>query len=100
MPRGDGTGPMGMGPLTGRGMGYCIGAGYPGNVRGGGRFFGRGFGMGRGMGRGVFWGTAPVFGGGFPAPVSAEQEKAVLVNQVLAMEQNLAELKKRLSEIA
>ena len=100
MPRGDGTGPMGMGPLTGRGMGYCIGAGYPGNVRGGGRFFGRGFGMGRGMGRGVFWGTAPVFGGGFPAPVSVEQEKAVLENQVLAMEQNLAELKKRLSEIA
>ena len=100
MPRGDGTGPMGMGPLTGRGMGYCIGAGYPGNVRGGGRFFGRGFGMGRGMGRGVFWGTAPVFGGGFPAPVSAEQEKAVLENQVLAMEQNLAELKKRLSEIS
>ena len=100
MPRGDGTGPMGMGPLTGRGMGYCIGAGYPGNVRGGGRVFGRGFGMGRGMGRGVFWGTAPVFGGGFPAPVSAEQEKAVLEKQVLAMEQNLAELKKRLSEIA
>ena len=56
--------------------------------------------MGLGMGRGVFWGTAPVFGGGFPAPVSAEQEKAVLENQVLAMEQNLAELKKRLSEIA
>jgi len=100
MPRGDGTGPMGMGPLTGRGMGYCIGAGYPGNVRGGGRFFGRGFGMGRGMGRGVFWGTAPVFGGGFPAPVSVEQEKAVLENQVLAMEQNLAEMKKRLSEMA
>ena len=56
--------------------------------------------MGRGLGRGVFGGTAPVFGGGFPAPVSAEQEKAVLENQVLAMEQNLAELKKRLSEIA
>ncbi len=27
MPRGDGTGPMGLGPMTGRGMGYC--AGYP-----------------------------------------------------------------------
>ena len=23
MPRFDGTGPMGLGPLTGRGMGYC-----------------------------------------------------------------------------
>ena len=100
MPRGDGTGPMGMGPLTGRGMRYCIGAGYPGNVRGGRGCFGRGFGMGRGMGRGFFGGTAPLLGGGFPAPVSAEQGKAVLENQVLAMEQNLAELKKRLSEMA
>jgi hypothetical protein len=27
MPFGDGTGPMGMGPLTGRGAGYC--AGFP-----------------------------------------------------------------------
>ena len=100
MPRGDGTGPMGMGPLTGRRMGRCAGAGYPGNACGGGWFFGRGFGMGRGMGRGVFWGTAPVFGGGFPAPLSAEQEKTVLEKQVLTMEQHLAELKKRLSEMA
>ena len=88
MPRGDGTGPMGMGPLTGRRIG-----GYPGNSCAGGRFFGRGLGMGRGMGRGFF-------GGGFPAPASAEPEKSVLEKQVLAMEQNLAELKKRLSEMA
>jgi len=27
MPFGDGTGPMGMGPMTGRAAGYC--AGYP-----------------------------------------------------------------------
>ena len=27
MPRGDRTGPAGMGPMTGRGAGYC--AGYP-----------------------------------------------------------------------
>jgi len=27
MPLGDGTGPAGMGPMTGRAMGYC--AGYP-----------------------------------------------------------------------
>jgi len=24
MPRGDGTGPLGHGPMTGRGMGYCV----------------------------------------------------------------------------
>jgi len=81
-------------------MGYCAGAGYPGYACGGGRFFGRWFGMGRGMGRGFFGGIAPVFGGGVPAQMSAEQEKALLENQVLAMEQNLAELKKRLSEIS
>jgi hypothetical protein len=85
MPRGDGTGPMGMGPMTGRGAGYC--AGYPvpgfmnpygGRWSGGGYptygapyaaampgaysyqapFFGRGRGMawGRGWGRGGGWG--------------------------------------------
>jgi ferredoxin len=36
MPRGDGTGPMGKGPFTGRGMGRC----------------GDGIGMGHGRGRG------------------------------------------------
>ncbi|NLG83887.1 MAG: DUF5320 domain-containing protein, partial [Firmicutes bacterium] len=25
MPRGDGTGPLGLGPMTGRAMGYCAG---------------------------------------------------------------------------
>ena len=32
MPRGDGTGPMGMGPMTGRGAGYCGGRGVAGFV--------------------------------------------------------------------
>ena len=43
MPRGDGTGPMGMGPMTGRGMGYCAGVAAPG-------YAGCGFGRGRGRG--------------------------------------------------
>ena len=30
MPGGDRTGPMGMGPRTGRAAGYCSGAGVPG----------------------------------------------------------------------
>jgi len=30
MPRGDGTGPMGMGPMTGRGAGFCAGFAVPG----------------------------------------------------------------------
>jgi len=30
MPGGDGTGPMGMGPMTGRAAGFCAGYGVPG----------------------------------------------------------------------
>jgi len=30
MPGGDGTGPAGMGPMTGRAAGYCAGYGMPG----------------------------------------------------------------------
>jgi len=30
MPRGNGTGPMGAGPMTGRAAGYCAGFATPG----------------------------------------------------------------------
>ncbi|MDI3534182.1 MAG: hypothetical protein PWQ82_547 [Thermosediminibacterales bacterium] len=33
MPRGDGTGPRGLGPMTGRGMGYCAGFPVPGYTK-------------------------------------------------------------------
>jgi len=75
MPLGDGTGPLGFGPMTGRAAGFCAGYPVPGYLnpvpgrgwfgvgRGGfpwgggrGRFFGRGFGFGRGGGRGRGWG--------------------------------------------
>ncbi len=65
MPGGDRTGPLGLGPRTGRGMGYCSGYNRPGFMnRWFGRFgfgrFGRGFSRGRGFGRGFgrgwrFW---------------------------------------------
>ena len=55
MPRGDGTGPAGMGPMTGRAAGYCAGYSTPGfsNPIAGGRsrFLGLGSG-GYGRGRG------------------------------------------------
>jgi hypothetical protein len=60
MPRGDGTGPMGMGPMTGRSAGYCAGFGTPGYVNAG-RTWGYGPGFGRGFGRGFARG----WGGGF-----------------------------------
>jgi hypothetical protein len=51
MPGGDGTGPMGMGPMSGHGAGCCAGYPAPGfmNQGGGQGFCGRGFG-GRGHG--------------------------------------------------
>ena len=53
MPRGDRTGPEGMGPMTGRGAGHCAGYDMPGYAqpfpRGG---FGRGWGYGRAPGFG------------------------------------------------
>ncbi|HHY97693.1 MAG TPA: DUF5320 domain-containing protein [Firmicutes bacterium] len=53
MPRGDGTGPMGLGPMTGRAAGYCAGYPVPGFMNPlGGRWlgFGRGLGLGRARG--------------------------------------------------
>jgi hypothetical protein len=61
MPRGDKTGPWGLGPKTGRAAGYCAGYDAPGYInptpgfsRGYGWGFGRGWrrGYGRGFGRG------------------------------------------------
>jgi len=61
MPRGDRTGPNGMGPMTGRGAGFCAGFAMPGYMNPVG-FQGRGFARrgGRGFGRGF----------GYVAPVS------------------------------
>jgi hypothetical protein len=50
MPRGDGTGPTGKGPMTGRGMGFCVRTFETGETsyigggirRGSRRWFGRG----------------------------------------------------------
>lgn len=61
MPRFDGTGPQGQGPMTGRGAGYCADGDdaefLPARPRLGARFArwlnpGRMFGRGRGAGRG------------------------------------------------
>ncbi|MGQ9569679.1 MAG: DUF5320 domain-containing protein [Thermodesulfovibrionales bacterium] len=54
MPFGDRTGPLGLGPRTGRAAGYCSGFGMPGYAN---PLTGRGwFGFGRGWGRGWFGG--------------------------------------------
>ena len=71
MPGGDGTGPGGMGPMTGRATGFCAGYSVPGYTNPvGGRGMGMGWGRGGGFGRGrgFGWGRA---GYGLPAYGSA-----------------------------
>lgn len=104
MPRGDGTGPMGMGAMTGRGAGYCAGAveGY-GNA-GFGRGFGRrcaanwgtGFGYGRGM-----RGTVGPRGRMASTPVTAhpDTERQWLKNQADALQRELDLVNKRLASM-
>jgi Family of unknown function (DUF5320) len=52
MPGGDRTGPMGTGPGTGRGLGYCGGYDAPGFAN---PVFDRGLGWRRGWGGGFGW---------------------------------------------
>ncbi len=109
MPRGDGTGPMGMGPMTGRAAGFCAGFGMPGYAN-----FGRGFemglGRGRGMGRGWrnwFYATGLPgwmrFGGNampysYPKP-DPELERKALKNHAEALQTELNLIQNRLSEL-
>ena len=62
MPRGDGAGPVGMGPMTGRAAGYCAGYPMPGYANQvGGWGYGFGFGRGGGRGRGGGWGRRNLY---------------------------------------
>jgi len=113
MPGGDGTGPMGMGAMTGRAAGFCAGygvAGYANPVSGRGRGFwgrGRGGGRGRGYGFGVGrFGWAPM-AGAYPAygPVAQavptrEQEVEGLKQQAARFQGALEDIQKRIDELA
>lgn len=110
MPGGDGTGPAGMGPMTGRAAGFCAGYGMPGymNPVPGRGFWGRCNGWAQGGGRGrrnwfhatglTGWPRAgygyPAFGGG-PYAVP-EQEVEMLKGQAQYFENALADIKKRI----
>lgn len=108
MPRGDSTGPMGYGPMTGRAAGYCAGYGVPGYANPGlGRpvRYARGRGMGYGRGprlgysRGYGWAFVPQYAayGVLPQNVATDdqelkREAGYLRNQVDAISDRLAEI--------
>ncbi len=86
MPRGDQTGPMGMGPRSGRGPGNCAGFAVPGYSN---PAAGRGMGMGGGFGPG--WGN--------PVVAAPMPEKELLSLQAKALEQLLNAVKKSLTDL-
>ena len=107
MPAGDGTGPMGFGPMTGRGAGYCAGftmPGYMNPIPGRGRGMGRGWGRGRGWRHGYYpmgvpggppsYGIAPYY-----ASPSGEHEVQALRAQAEHLEGTLDEIRKKIAEL-
>jgi hypothetical protein len=120
MPFGDGTGPAGMGPMTGRAAGYCAGypvAGFMNPIPGRG-FWGWGRGRG-GRGRRNWFYATGLTGWqraayGYPAPgvpyaapygapyaptATAEQEVEMLKGQAEYFEDALDGIKKRIAEL-
>jgi hypothetical protein len=118
MPAGDGTGPRGIGPMTGRGAGFCAGYGVPGYAN---PIPGRGLGLGWGRaggGRGwrhwyyatglpgwarygwaPAWGAPPAAFGPYPAAPSREQEAQWLKAQAEALKQQLDAISQRIAEL-
>ncbi len=109
MPKGNGMGPTGMGPRSGRAAGYCAGYGTPGfqnpaHGRGGagGAWLGF-FGLGRGRQK-MFYATGltgwqrsgAAFGG---ATLGPEQELALLRNRAKSLEEGLQQARERIAEL-
>jgi len=124
MPYGNGTGPAGMGPMTGRAAGYCAGYSVPGyaNPVSGGGFYGRGRGRGGGGGgrgiRNMFsaagipgWGRTnagfPAYrGNAVPMPyaysqpqMTPEEEIDALKNQAKYMQNDIKAVNDRIKEL-
>ncbi|MBU1007003.1 MAG: DUF5320 domain-containing protein [Candidatus Omnitrophica bacterium] len=123
MPGGDGTGPAGMGPMTGRAAGYCAGypaPGYMNPISGagwggfgyGGRGRGRGFSWGRGWGRGAYpYGAAyygvpnaggyygALYGSPYNPQITSKQEADILKDQAKAMQEDIDSINERIKEL-
>ena len=94
MPGFDGTGPRGMGPMTGGGRGFCSPWGIGAASRPYGRFQGMGYGY-------PYYGAAPIVPGAAPfvPPMTREQELDFLRSQAQAMKGQLDQIDARIREL-
>ena len=113
MPRGDGTGPAGMGSMTGRAAGYCAGYSVPGFANPyGGRYSGAGRGAFGGRGRGYrnqyystglpAWGGQvgyPTYGSPYIPGVDPKEEVKMLKDQAGMLEKQLDDIQGRMDEL-
>lgn len=76
MPGFDKTGPMGMGSMTGRGFGPCLG-------------WKRGFGKGRGLGRYFGWNQ----------PQTKKDQKKALEDYIKALKEELEDAEKEMNDL-
>jgi hypothetical protein len=96
MPRRDGSGPMGRGPLTGWGMGPCCDDGPYAYGRRGRR---PGYGFRRGFGRGMGGGYGRGFGPGLvDMPYDDRDEKEILEEERQLLQERLDYIASRLEE--
>lgn len=92
MPRRDGTGPMGAGSMTGRGLGFCTGANAVKYGAGPGMRLGLGLARRCGFGRG--------FGRGFAVnQTSSKTQKELLNEQKTMLKDQLEAIDKQLEDL-
>jgi len=94
MPGFNGTGPRGMGPMTGGGRGFCSPWGTGAASHAYGRFQGMGYGY-------PYYGAAPAVPGAVPfaPPMTREQELDFLKNQAQTMRGQLEQIESRIQQM-
>ena len=119
MPWGDGTGPGGLGPMTGRGAGYCAGYNVPGYLNPAVPGWGAGGGWGRGRGNryGYYatgvpgrarFGANPYYNyaPSSPSPyygapgITKEQQLNALKSQADLLKKNLEDINKAIEDLS